>query len=92
MAFSSSGMGTLSMGMWFGRRPPPGGAAKRVVFVDQNQLLVLELFASLESNAQLVRHVVAFGGQSLLFDLKNSDFAVGAVKLRSEGLYSRVEA
>jgi hypothetical protein len=65
---------------------------KGVVLISQSQFLVLELFAGLEGNTKLASHVVALGSQSLLLDFEYSDFAVGAVEFRPEGLDGRVES
>jgi hypothetical protein len=65
--------------------------AKLIILVAQGVLLSLQLLASLERDTQLIGHVVPLGAQTFLLDFKYSEFAVGAIELRSEGLYSSIE-
>ena len=65
--------------------------AEFIVFLGQGILFDLELLASLERDTQLIGHVIPFGAQTFLLDLEDGGFAIGAIELRSEGLYSRVK-
>ena len=65
--------------------------AEFIVFLGQGILLDLKLLASLERDTQLIGHVIPFGAQTFLLDFEDGGFAVGAIELRSEGLYSRVK-
>ena len=65
--------------------------AEFIVFLGQGILLDLKLLASLERDTQLIGHVIPFGAQAFLLDFEDGGFAVGAIELRSEGLYSRLK-
>jgi hypothetical protein len=65
---------------------------KLVVLAAQGVLLVLQLLTSLEGYSKLISHIVPLGVQAFLLDFENGSFAIGAVELRSEGCYLRVQA